>query len=175
MTTGRTPTSRKPSIELAAELGDERRIAREGAVADDVVAALDRYVEDRRAVDVDAEIAQLGGQQARIEAHRAARLGDRGARQRAERGGRRRLAPMRWLEARDPAALLVDQDRRAGPADRAAQLADQRAHLVGRLAIALEQDEAIGIGVAEKARLLGRQARAGAAIDHRPGSGRVRL
>ena len=58
---------------------------------------------------------------------------------------------MRRLQPRDPAAFLIDQHRRVGAADAVAQLRDQRAHLIGRLAIAREQDEAERIGVAEEA------------------------
>ena len=57
---------------------------------------------------------------------------------------------MRRLQPRHPAALLVDQHRRVGAPDAAAQRADQRADLVGRLAIAREQDEAERIGGAEE-------------------------
>ena len=69
------------------------------------------------------------------------------------------------LEARDTATFLVDQDRHVGASDRIAQIGDEVAHLVRGVAIALKQDEAQRVGVAEKIALDRRQRRAGAAED----------
>ena len=57
---------------------------------------------------------------------------------------------MRRTQPRHPAAFLVDQYRRVVAADASAQRADQIAHLVGRTAIAAEQNEADRIGGGEE-------------------------
>ena len=57
---------------------------------------------------------------------------------------------MRWLKARDPATLLVDEDRRVGSADAVPQVRNQRTDLLGVLAIAPEKDETVGIAVRKK-------------------------
>ncbi len=58
--------------------------------------------------------------------------------ERAEHGARRIDRPVRRAEALDPAALLVDQDRRIGLANGAAQLLNKPSDLRGRLDIPLE-------------------------------------
>ena len=135
-----------------------------GAVADDVVGALLRHVEDWHAIDVDAEVQQVMGDQP------GAKPGDFPAdqrivgRQRAVGAAGRILGPVRRAEPLHPAALLIDEDRRM-PADRLAQGRGQGPDLRRALDVALEQDEAPGPGVAEKGDLVLRQGRSGAAQD----------
>ena len=78
---------------LADRLGERDHLldaAPVGAIADDVVRARHRHVEHRRAVGIDAEFGEIGGEQAR----------------RLEGGGQRRLAdrPRRAGHKRRPAA-----------------------------------------------------------------------
>ena len=58
--------------------------------------------------------------------------------------------PVRWMQTRDAPPLLVDQNRRIGPADGVAKIADQLTDLVRVAAVAPEQDEAERIGVTEE-------------------------
>ena len=62
---------------------------------------------------------------------------------------------MRRAEALHPAALLVDQNRRVGAAHGRTKISDQRATCVGRLDIALEEDEAPRLRLAQERTLLG--------------------
>jgi hypothetical protein len=136
-----------------AEQGDRGGVGGEGPVADDVVGAGRRHVEHRRAVDGDAEVRQLQRDQGGVEPGRRDRRRLRPSEQLTEAPGRRRFAPVRRAQSGDAATLLVDQHRRVGAADGVAQRRGQRADLVRRLAVAGEQDEAGGIGVAEEAPL----------------------
>ena len=128
-----------------------------GAVADHVVRARLLHVDQRRAIDVDAERRQLGADQLVIEEHRLAPVARTLGRQRAELGRRGRGAPVRRLQALHPPALLVDQDRSLGMLDRRAQIVHQAAHLVRIGDVAREQDEAERLNVAEERALLARQ------------------
>ena len=74
---------------------------------------------------------------------------------------------MRRTQPRHPAAFLIDQNRRVVAADAAAQRADQIAHLIGRAAVAAEQNEADRIGGGEEIAFRGAKALAGAAQDDR--------
>ncbi len=76
-------------------------------------------------------------------------------------------APFRRAQARDPAALLVDQNRRVRPPDGVAQLIDQGAHLIAAGAIAPEQHEAERIATGEKPPFVRGQPLAGNAKDNR--------
>ena len=57
---------------------------------------------------------------------------------------------MRRPEPLHAAAFLIDQHRRIGPADRLAKARDQPANLLGRLDIALEDDEPPGRRVTQE-------------------------
>jgi hypothetical protein len=158
----------------AAEFRHQLRVVAEGAVADDgVVLAGQTQVEDRRAVDRDAELGELASEELGIEPHRLDSLGAATARQLAETAGGRHGAPGRRLQPGDTAALLVDQHRRVGAADSVAQIVDQGPDLIRCLAVALEQDEAERVGFAEEHPLRVAQRRPGAAENggnyrHRP-------
>src|SRR5437868_7171931 len=75
-------------------------------------------------------------------------------------GAGRIIRPVRWLQALYAPALLVDQNRRIGAADRITKTVNERAHLVRRADVAIvvsllaEQDQAPGIGIAQKRALL---------------------
>src|SRR3546814_19485980 len=61
--------------------------------------------------------------------------------QASEAPGRRVIRPMRRPQALDPAALLIDEDRRIGPPANLLEVPEQTAHLVRCLAVASEQNE----------------------------------
>jgi hypothetical protein len=67
--------------------------------------------------------------------------------------GRGECRPFGRLHSGDSAALLVDEDWEVGAPGQLAQRIGQPQHLLLRVAVALEQDEAGGIGVAEEAAL----------------------
>ena len=66
-------------------------------------------------------------------------------------------------QARHPAALLIDQHRRIVAAQGRAHVGGQRPKLVRRLAVALKQDKAEGLGGGEEPPFGVGQNRAGAA------------
>ena len=114
----------------------------------------DEHVEHRRAVDVDAEIGEIGGDQPSVQPGGARRPRPASASCSAPMHGRRRIGrPVRRLQAAHAAAFLVDQDRRVGAADGVAEGGGERADLVGVAAIALKQDQAEGLLVGEEADL----------------------
>lgn len=65
---------------------------------------------------------------------------------------------MRRTQSRHPAAFLIDQNRRVVSADAAAQRGDQIAHLIGRTAVAAEQNEADRISGGEEIAFRGSKA-----------------
>ena len=62
---------------------------------------------------------------------------------------------MRRSQTRHTAAFLVDHNRSIGAADTVAQRGDKVADLIGRDAVAAEEDEAERIGSSEKIALEG--------------------
>ena len=79
----------------------------------------------------------------------------------------RESRPLRRLHPRDPSAFLVNQDWHVGPPAELAQGAGQRQHLRLGFAVALEEDEAGGIGVPEECAFVSRNVEAGEAVDRR--------
>ena len=92
-----------------------------GAVADDVMGARLRNVEDRRAVDGDTQGMKVGGDQPRVQPRRLDPALGIGKRQPPEGRRRRRSVPVGRLEAGDTATLLVDQHRGTGASDAVAE------------------------------------------------------
>ena len=74
---------------------------------------------------------------------------------------------MRRTQPRHAAAFLVDQDRRILAPDAAAQRSDQLAHLLGRTAVAPEQNEAGGTRGGEEIAFEGAETLPGAAQHNR--------
>ncbi len=119
-------------------------------VADDAVALRRRQVEERRAVHVDPQRRELGGDDAVAQRHRLER---RLLVAIVEKPHHRRPAPpVRRPEPRHAAALLVDQHRRRA-AHRAAQLGDEAMHLLRLADVAAEQDEAPRVRLGEEGAL----------------------
>ena len=149
-------------------IGQQRhlfRIAGKGPVADDRIGAGHGHVQQGRAIDGDAVLPQQRADRPAVEAG-----GDQCARrigliELAEARRRRELRPDRRIHALVRAAFMIDQDRRVMAADRLAEILAQAAHPVGRLAIALEQDQAQRIGFAEESALRVGENGAGRAED----------
>ena len=162
--TGSTPPSRKPVGDRPRDRRDIVRAVAIGAIADHRVGAGDRHIGERQAVDIDAQIRQIGGDQPRTKAGG----GEPGARvlgvepsvSRARRIGR----PMRRLQPLHAPAFLVDQDRSIAP-DRVTQRRHERAHLIGIGDIALEENEAPRLGFGQKRALVRGELRAGDSSD----------
>ena len=87
----------------------------------------------------------------------------------ADPAGRRKGRPFRRTHPGDPAAFLVDQDGSVRTPDRGPQVGDERPDLIGRLAVAAEQDEAEGIGLPEELAFFRGEGGTGAAVDDRGG------
>ncbi len=69
------------------------------------------------------------------------------------------------LQPRDAPAFLIDEHRRIGAADGRPEVGDKLSHLLGAFAIALKQDEAQGIAVAEEVAFCGCERGAAATED----------
>jgi hypothetical protein len=141
-----------------------------GAIADDLVTLGIGHVQHRHAVDIDADGPQVVSDQARAQAGDLTRHQRIVGHQFAIGAAGRILFPMGGSKAGDAAALLVDQDRGVGAADRVAQRLGQGQGLLGRVDIALEQDEAPRLHVPEEVFFLARQSQAGAAEDRGGGA-----
>src|SRR6185437_10362616 len=83
----------------------------------------------------------------------------------AEACGGRALPPTRRFQARDAAALLVDQNRRMAVADRVTQGCNEAADLVAVMDIAREEDEPPGLHLAKECTFIGTEGHSGAAED----------
>src|SRR5262249_683299 len=125
-----------------------------GAAADHVMGAGREYIEDGRAVHGDAERGEITRNEPGAEASGFERVFGLALVEIGEEAPGRIAPPMRRHKALHTPAFLVDEDERHVRADRLAEVGDQRADLVRALAIALEQDEAAGRGVAEEALLV---------------------
>ena len=149
------------------EQSDQPGIGRERAIADRLGPTRQGQIEDRRAVDRDAKRHEIGSDQAGVQPSGltpgvAVALGEH-----AEPARRRPWRPVRRPEARDPAAFLVDQNRRVRATDAGAQIGDQSPDLIRVGAVAAEQDEAPRIARLDQAPLLGAEGGSGDADDGR--------
>ena len=131
-----------------------------GAVADDVVGACDRHIEHRRAVGIDAELGEIGGQEARCLERRHHRRRVIARVERAVGGGGRQRAAQRRPQPLHASAFLVDQHEQIVGADGGAHVGDQRADLRVVLEIAREEDEPRRPRVLEECGFVARQLRA---------------
>ena len=135
-----------------------------GAIADDVMAARDRHVEHRHAVDRNPNVGEIAGNQARRKPHKPALLVESGGNV-LEACGRGIGPPMRRPEPLHAAAFLIDQDFDVGPAECRANIVGQGAKLRRIVDIAFEENDAIGLLIAQKSALLGIKREAAAAAD----------
>ena len=133
----------------------------EGARADRRMHPLAGDVEHRRAIDIDSDFNQVGGDQSRRQ--------PRGAFGRA-RGGETRgggiWEPVRRPHALHPPAFLVDEHGRVGAAGKGAKVVGERAQLRPIDHVALEEDQPPRLRVAEERALFFAEARPGAAEDN---------
>lgn len=158
--------SEQPVGRGAAKIGDGRRIAAIGAVADDVVGTLDRHVEHRQGIGGDAEALQVEGVKARHEESGAAARIAVAAIDGADLGGGRIGRCQRCLDTLHPPALLVDEDRGIRPSDAGAHGGGERPDFPGLADVAGEQDESPRPFGAEEVFFFRRQRLAGATEDH---------
>ena len=150
--------------EAAGEIAHHQRIRPEAAVADGGVGRRTMEIEHRGTEHVDPQALQIVGDQPAVEPGRLAGHRPAAALEKlAEEGGCRPCRPMRRLQALDPAAFLGDQHRRVGAPDGGPERPDQGPHLVGRLDVAAEQDEAERVDGAKEVAFLRRQDRSSAA------------
>ena len=151
LSTGRTPPAISPCGDRAGDGGDFARRAAVGAVADDRIAAGDRHVRDRQAVDVDAQSRKIVA--IKCPASRAA-------------ASPSRFPVVEFAVARarrdSPANAAAPAAARGRPPDRPAQALRQPTivakrlnkfhYLMGVLTFLLKMMSAPGLGLAEKAR-----------------------
>ena len=150
----------KPSPTALASVDHLLDAAPVGAVADDVVGAFDRHVENRRAVGVDAELGEIGGQETRCLERRHHRRRMIARVERAVGGGGRQRATQRRPQPLHASAFLVDQHEQIVGADRGAHVGDERADLRVIREVAGEEDEARRLRVLEESGFVARQLRA---------------
>ncbi len=139
------------------------RRPRISAIADDGVTAFDRNIENRQAIDVYSNSRQIFCNEPRNQAHGPQRAEPVAFEHLAIVAGGRIFSPMRRPQTLDPATLLVDEHGRVAPSDGFTKGVGQASDLIRRFDVALEQNEAPGLGGAEKRRLILRQSRAGTA------------
>jgi len=138
----------------AAQFGDLVRRDGIGPVADHVMGPGLGHVEHGQAVHGDPDGGEVMGHEPRAETRH---VGPLLLRQQAVGSARRIAPPMGRAEPLDATAFLIDQHGRIGAADAGAQGLGQPPDLVGRIDIALEQDEAPRLDVPIERPLLGRQ------------------
>src|SRR5512135_522719 len=159
------PAGQCPFDHGAPQSDDYVWVRAEGAIANDVVRAGFRHVENRRAIDGDAERVKLSGDQARA---------GEGCRHRSQgivrvklaiSPRRRHLAPIWCAQALHAATLLIDEHQRLIAFDRVPKVTDERSELVGRGAVAREEDQAARQRLSEESALVVTENGAGAAGD----------
>ena len=165
-----TPGRRHAVEHRAAERRDLHRLGAERAVADDVARALLANVEQRQALTLIPARAQHQRDRPGVRARRLDRRRRRGPIEHREPLGGGKCRPFRRPHPRHPAAFLIDQDRQVVAAAELAQAVGQPQQLLRVGAIAPEQDEAGGLGVAEESALVGGQLKALRGRRSRPAS-----
>ena len=152
---GSTPTSSMPSMTSRAMVITRSGSSPNDAVADHVVRALAGEVDHRRRAAVDGELGHDGAHRLRREPHGALGEVEVLPRERAEGTEAAEARPLAVVEPLNAAALLVDEHRRIGPADGLPELRAEPPDLVRIVEIAPEQEEPIGVRVAEEGGLVG--------------------
>ena len=132
----------KPVAYRLTKTPDRVGIPAKCPVADDFMGIGLRQIEDRQAIDGDPHRRQFPAYQTGIEESRPAGVVERRFGKRGEKALWRRMAPVRRPQPRNPAALLIDQDRRIAPLDRLTQCSDQSLQLNGIGAVPGKQDKA---------------------------------
>ncbi len=114
-----------------AQIDYGSRIARQRTIADDVVGALDRNVEYRRAIDIDAQIYKVVRNQPRVQIGRLMRSLRGNGMQRPDASGGHTLFPMRRFQPCNAPAFLIDQYWRSDIVHGCTQRIDETADLFG--------------------------------------------
>ena len=163
--TGSTPPLIIPIIVCRARMLTLGRRCGVGTVTNYVMSVGLRYVENREAIDVDADLVKISGHQAGKGSGQAGAAHGIGGENVAEPARRRIPAPVvgRRAHALDPATLLIDENRSVAPADNLAKLADEAAQPVRRVDVTAEDNEAPRLAIAKEPRFLGRQFQSGTA------------
>ncbi len=118
------PAGLQPLGRGTPHIGDGFRIAAIGAVADDAAAAFDRHVENRQAIDIDAEFEKIEGVQPRHQPCRAQPLLAIAPVDIPERLAGGIVLQDRRADALHAATFLINQHRRV-PADAFAHFGDE--------------------------------------------------
>ncbi len=140
----------QPAQDRAAERGDAHRLAAQGSVADHVARTGLAHIEQRQAIDADADFGQHRRERHRIEPRRLDRAGGRAFIERIERRAAREIGPFGRFHPRDAPALLVDQDRQIVAPVEIAQFVGELAQLFAIFDVAAEQDISRRVAVAKE-------------------------
>jgi hypothetical protein len=125
----------QPFAHGIAEANDASRVASVSSVTNYRIGAFYAKVENRQTIDGYPESAKIIGDQPR--GKKSGFLCDRIG-QGSEPRSRRIEPPMRWPQPCDPAALLVDQNRRIVTTNALSQGSHQLTNLIGRATIPSE-------------------------------------
>jgi hypothetical protein len=157
----------KPLGDRSTHRGDALWLRREGPAADGGVRFGLGDIEHRRTIDGDPNFGQIESDKAGDKTR--CRLGSGGLQPGLDRSRRGVCAPMWRRHALNPAALLIDQNRRIRAPDTFPEQARQGAHLIAIGDIALEKDQTPRIFAAKERAFLGVENEARAAADERLG------
>ena len=124
-----------------------------------------RHVEDRQAIDADADGAQVRRHQPRAQPHEPRLFVEVEAGEPVESRGGRIFRPMRRPEPLHAPALLIDEHRRIGALDDVAKDAGETRDLRAIADIPPEQDQTPGTGAGDEAAFVAGKVEAGAAAD----------
>ena len=127
-----------------------------------------RHVEQRQAIDVDAQLGQVVRNQTGAEPRRRKTKHRIDIVQRAKHRSRRVDRPMRRSEALHPAALLVDQDRSLRITNRGPQFDNKLSDLSRSFNISFEEDKSPWALATDKLALGGAQFQSGDSRDEGP-------
>ena len=122
-----------------------------GPVADDLVCAFDRQVEDGRAVHGYSERVEFLRGQPRHSKRRALGFFRVASKQSRIGGGGRKIARHWRLQALHPSAFLIDQDEEIRLADRFANAGNEPLQLIGPRDVAAKEDQPRRLDLTEKA------------------------
>ncbi len=144
---------------------DFARLGSVSPVANDRIGAGNRHIRKRQAIDGNAEFDEVGCDQPRTQPSRGQTKGGIDVVERAEDSARRVSRPVWRTEALDPAALLIDQNRRSRLTNRTPKFTNKTNYLCWCLNIPLEQNKAPRPLRTDEFALFGTKFRSGYACD----------
>ncbi len=155
---------KQPIRRGTAERGDDLSVIAIGPIADDRVAARHRDIEDRQAIDIDAERSEIIGHDPRREAHEPDLL--------VERQAAFPELPRGWIgppprrsKPLHAAALLIDENGWPVAAEAIGKGIDERFHLRSVFDVPLEENETEGLALAQEGAFVLAQHQTRAAAD----------